>query len=403
MILDNLFLGPSINRVNPQQRLFRIATVTEINPLRARLDGGTVSIPVMNTSGGSLAGIGDRVVLLKYGRQFLCLGVVDGVLPDTFPPEMHGNEAHAESYLSSDGGVITGDLSVESDIIANREIILPYWDKDGYSAAIRVIRTSGRRYLMIDSGHQGGNTEGAKIYIYNNEDSGNPGQIRIYPGSGSSLKFVMYDDGSVRIYGDAQVDGIVKIPHAVGGPATFQVSGASDRQIAYLMADGTTNTDIRLYGPQDDISPSRIVLRTAGSNALTIYSDQRARFYGDVSVDGAFTNPSSKKLKTNIKPASITDCYEHIKGLKFKTYNLKSEIEKLPEEASNFLGLMVEESPEIIKGKDGESINVINYISLIGAAVQAVQKKVEDIENRTIELETRLTRIIEEARTDDPK
>lgn len=284
-------------------------------------------------------------------------------------------------HLPLTGGIITGDLSVESDIIANREIILPYWDKDGYSAAIRVIRTSGRRYLMIDSGHQGGNVEGAKIYVYNNEDAGNPGQVRIYPGSGSSLKFVMYNDGSSRFYGDLRVDGVIKIPHAVGGPATFQVSGASGRQIAYLMADGTTNTDIRLYGPQDNSIQSQISLRTDGSNALIIYSDQRARFYGDVRVDGAFTNPSLTELKTNIKVVSTTNCYNMLKALKFKTYNLKSELEKKePEEVSNFLGLMVEESPEIIKGKDGESINIINYISLIGAALQETQRRLETVE-----------------------
>ncbi len=385
-------------------KLFIIGTVTKTNPFEVKLDGDIISIPAVKTSNSMFIEIGDRVILLKYGKQFLCLEVIKETLKKDMMIE-HGNEWHSENFvtlgessttayrgdrgkiaynysqighLPLTGGTITGALNIRGDITTNRKI--HFLHQVGDDSTIWGIDSPDRSYLRIAGGGSAVSDGGGFISLYGKEDSSNPGNI-ILGGGGSSILRIL-TDGSSRFYGDLRVDGVIKIPHAVGGPATFQVSGSSGRQIAYLRADGTTNTDIRLYGPQDNSSQSQINLRTAGSNALIIYSDQRARFYGDVRVDGAFTNPSSKKLKTNIKPASITDCYEHIKGLKFRTYNLKSEIEKLPEEVSNFLGLMVEESPEIIKGKDGESINIINYISLIGAALQETQSRLEKLENK---------------------
>lgn len=67
--------------LNPKrEQLFFVGTVTGTEPLQVRLDGDTVDVPATNTSGGFFAAEGDRVVLLKYGKQFLCLGVINGVL-----------------------------------------------------------------------------------------------------------------------------------------------------------------------------------------------------------------------------------------------------------------------------------------------------------------------------------
>ena len=67
--------------LNPKrEQLFFVGTVTGTEPLQVRLDGDTADVPATNTSGGFFAAEGDRVVLLKYGKQFLCLGVINGVL-----------------------------------------------------------------------------------------------------------------------------------------------------------------------------------------------------------------------------------------------------------------------------------------------------------------------------------
>lgn len=151
--------------------------------------------------------------------------------------------------------------------------------------------------------------------------------------------------------------------------------------------------------PSVSVSPEGIeligetTLSAPGSSAPTIRPSADTfgfigtpsyRFYRGYAE--SWLTSSEKRLKTNIKMASKRQCYDQVKALKFKTYNLTSEVERAKTEepgfkVTDYIGVIAEESPDIICDAEKKNINLYSYISLIGAAVQEMQDRLESIEN----------------------
>ncbi|MTI95381.1 MAG: hypothetical protein FH749_07815 [Firmicutes bacterium] len=76
-----------------------------------------------------------------------------------------------------------GDLAVgDMELNSNRSIILPYWNETDMAASLRVVRTTGRRYVMLHASEWG--SGGSYMYLYHGDDPNNPGQIRMYSSGG---------------------------------------------------------------------------------------------------------------------------------------------------------------------------------------------------------------------------
>lgn len=143
--------------LNPKrEQLFFVGTVTGAEPLQVRLDGDTADVPATNTSGGFFAAEGDRVVLLKYGKQFLCLGVINGVLGGGVDDlrddvdnlrdnveahvdnttDAHGIDDHFNATPEDDVHGLAGKVIVESGSNENGRYVI--WD-DGTQICTRTV------------------------------------------------------------------------------------------------------------------------------------------------------------------------------------------------------------------------------------------------------------------------
>jgi len=104
----------------------------------------------------------------------------------------------------------------------------------------------------------------------------------------------------------------------------------------------------------------------------------------------SFNQTSEGRLKTNIAPADTASCYDQVKALRFKTYNFISDIESAEKTAAGgaevptYIGVIAEEAPDIVCDKEKRNINLYPYISLIGAAVQELQERLEALEGKLI-------------------
>ena len=59
-----------------QERQFTVGTVYSLEPFKVILDGDTVAIPCQSLTGLLGLDTGRRVVLLRYGKQFISVGVI---------------------------------------------------------------------------------------------------------------------------------------------------------------------------------------------------------------------------------------------------------------------------------------------------------------------------------------
>lgn len=91
----------------------------------------------------------------------------------------------------------------------------------GTHARIRAVGGSGRQGICLTGQ---ADTGAGVIYIYGNSDSTNPGQVLIHSGGSSTLR--MYNDQSVRFYGDLRYDGGLYQGSTRGIPAADIQSGA---------------------------------------------------------------------------------------------------------------------------------------------------------------------------------
>ena len=132
--------------------------------------------------------------------------------------------------------IINGSPYFNSEAVCNDELRMrgnqairfPYYGFQNFPAGVlRVVRTSGRRYMIWDA-HDDGN--GARILLYSNSDPNNPGQIRLYPGDGSDVGLLLDSDRSARFYGDLRYDGGLYQGSTRGIPAADIRSGADEKK-----------------------------------------------------------------------------------------------------------------------------------------------------------------------------
>lgn len=200
----------------------------------------------------------------------------------------------------------------------------------------------GRKYLRL----RADNTDtGGRINLYGERDPVFPGDVAIYTGDRETIR--IFRDNRIRIN-----------PYSDGG-YTF-----------YFDRSGT-------YGGN-----SRPTLRPS-ADTYGFVGTSTHRFY-QMFASGGFLTSSEKRLKTNIALADKASCYDQVKALRFKTYNLRGEIENATteEDINTYLGIIAEEAPDIICDKEKKNINLYPYISLIGAAVQEIQGRLEAIEKQ---------------------
>ncbi len=102
---------------------------------------------------------------------------------------------------------------------------------------------------------------------------------------------------------------------------------------------------------------------------------------------------SAREAKTNIEPVNKASCYSLLREMNFWKYNLKDDVDGeggqkeggeavAMKEAPTYLGVIAEESPDIICDEEKKNINLYSFISLIGAAVQEIQGRLEAIEKQ---------------------
>ena len=110
-----------------------------------------------------------------------------------------------------------------------------------------------------------------------------------------------------------------------------------------------------------------------------------------------YSQASAREAKTNIEPVNKASCYSQLREMNFWKYNLKDDVDGeggqkeggeavAMKEAPTYLGVIAEESPDIICDKEKKNINLYSYISLIGAAVQEMQAKIEVLEKTISDL-----------------
>ncbi|OQR57314.1 phage tail spike protein [Bacillus sp. CDB3] len=134
----------------------------------------------------------------------------------------------------------------------------------------------------------------------------------------------------------------------------------------------------------------------------------------NLTVNGNFYNKSTEEIKANIRDLSF-DPLEKIMSLQTKSYNLKTDVEKLyqmreekeegaPPLTTNEIplhyGFKAEDTDEVFKSEDGKAINLYGTLSITVAAMQKMENKykseMEQMNNKIEALETLVQKLINE-------
>jgi len=94
----------------------------------------------------------------------------------------------------------------------------------------------------------------------------------------------------------------------------------------------------------------------------------------------SFVQASSERIKTDIFDMDCKDAYNKVKDLKVRRYKYVGKGKR------EHLGLISEESPYEILSEDGKGVDLYAYISMLAAAVQEMQAKIEVLEKTISDL-----------------
>jgi hypothetical protein len=161
-------------------------------------------------------------------------------------------------------------------------------------------------------------------------------------------------------------------PVLKGGTGATDAAGAranldavSSAQLATKAAAGHTHT--ALYGSGGGIWGWQAIYSEWNSNA-------NGYFYGYLTVNGPFYNPSARHMKRNIEPAPVLD----------DIFPEFVEYEKVDGDGTRELGYIADDlvgtdAERFVQFRDGEP-NAISYLSLLVAQVAQLQKRVAELE-----------------------
>ncbi|WP_144517780.1 phage tail spike protein [Bacillus thuringiensis] len=196
------------------------------------------------------------------------------------------------------------------------------------------------------------------------------------------------------------------------GKFYFRNRNKPSDQNSVLIDDDNTNADIRLAHIRvraSHVSGYQNSLQVKNYNG-TEFRDLECR---SLTVNGNFYNKSTKNIKANIRDLPF-DPVEKIMALQPRSYNLKTEVEKLykmregKEEGeepfttkdivANY-GFIAEETDEIFKSEDGKAVNIYGTLAIHIAATQKMHIELKEVQEENKQLKEQVSMLINEVST----
>ena len=172
----------------------------------------------------------------------------------------------------------------------------------------------------------------------------------------------------------------------------FVVDGGADNIIgsftstdagSYIsFSDNTTSSDSQV---RVGAVGNEMVLQSAGSSTLRLDASNNARFFGNLQVDGSFTELSDISLKENIEiiPNALEKIHQ-IRGITYKRKDIEGyrQAGVIAQEVEKVLPEVVHDDPTGIK-----SVAYGNLVSLLIEAVKEQQSQIEALTKRVNQME----------------
>ncbi|OBW55727.1 phage tail spike protein [Bacillus cereus] len=196
------------------------------------------------------------------------------------------------------------------------------------------------------------------------------------------------------------------------GKFYFRNKNKPSNQNSVLIDDDNANADIRLAYIRvraSHVSGYQNSLQVKNYNG-TEFRDLECR---SLTVNGNFYNKSTKNIKANIRDLPF-DPVEKIMALQPRSYNLKTEVEKLykmreeKEEGeepfttkdivANY-GFIAEETDEIFKSEDGKAVNIYGTLAIHIAATQKMHIELKEVKEENKQLKEQVSMLINEVST----
>ncbi|HDR7493077.1 TPA: phage tail protein [Bacillus cereus] len=196
------------------------------------------------------------------------------------------------------------------------------------------------------------------------------------------------------------------------GKFYFRNRNKPSDQNSVLIDDDNANADIRLAYIRvraSHVSGYQNSLQVKNYNG-TEFRDLECR---SLTVNGNFYNKSTKNIKANIRDLPF-DPVEKIMALQPRSYNLKTEVEKLykmregKEEGeepfttkdivANY-GFIAEETDEIFKSEDGKAVNIYGTLAIHIAATQKMHIELKEVKEENKQLKEQVSMLINEVST----
>ncbi|MHA2895491.1 phage tail spike protein [Bacillus cereus] len=193
------------------------------------------------------------------------------------------------------------------------------------------------------------------------------------------------------------------------GKFYFRNRNKPSDQNSVLIDDDNANADIRLAYIRvraSHVSGYQNSLQVKNYNG-TEFRDLECR---SLTVNGNFYNKSTKNIKANIRDLPF-DPVEKIMALQPRSYNLKTEVEKLykmregKEEGeepfttkdivANY-GFIAEETDEIFKSEDGKAVNIYGTLAIHIAATQKMHIELKEVKEENKQLKEQVSMLINE-------
>ncbi|MDA1680973.1 phage tail spike protein [Bacillus cereus group sp. TH152-1LC] len=196
------------------------------------------------------------------------------------------------------------------------------------------------------------------------------------------------------------------------GKFYFRNRNKPSDQNSVLIDDDNANADIRLAYIRvraSHVSGYQNSLQVKNYNG-TEFRDLECR---SLTVNGNFYNKSTKNIKANIRDLPF-DPVEKIMALQPRSYNLKTEVEKLykmregkeegeePFTTKDIVancGFIAEETDEIFKSQDGKAVNIYGTLAIHIAATQKMHIELKEVKEENKQLKEQVSMLINEVST----
>ena len=260
------------------------------------------------------------------------------------------------------------------------------------STKIGHVWSMGTAYLIPDTGANFGNLYGIAYKHTNNTTGGTmAGAHQIVFCNNGASNVAIGLGGNIWCTGEIYVKS-----NADGSPgAAVYATLLEHHATLSLKANKAdeTHTGVHIFNPGSDggytiyvdksgvyNTYSRPTIRPSADTYGFVGTSGR-RFY-EMYASGGFLTSSEERLKRDIGTSDLSNCYSMVKGLKFHNYRFKTDVEARGEKATEYIGIIADEAPDIVCDEVKKNINLYPYISLIGAAVQDIQARLEMLEQK---------------------